>query len=389
MDNAQALLWVTQHYPPTPGGMAQSARRQVEGLRRRGHRVDVLVLHTAASSSVVKIRERDNGREWHVSAADSTANVTQRAWHEVAVRHDGAPYDAVVGFGCSAAGHAACTFACWLRRSSVVLVRGNDFDRDWFDARRQSLVAESLSRATVIGCVTREKVEKIAALFPDAACTWTPNGIEPAFWEQFPADETRSREIRAELASDGRRVIGVFGELKYKKRIPLWLEAVRDYGLAERIGLLLVGRMTDELRQIVEDPALTPKSMMVDFQGREQLPALYGACDFVALPSLFEGFPNVLLEAMARGVVPICSNAGAMGDVVEDGRTGFVFPVEDGAAAGEATRRALELDDTALAAMKDRVREYVHTSFSVERELTCLEGLVADAIERGACNARR
>jgi glycosyltransferase involved in cell wall biosynthesis len=74
--------------------------------------------------------------------------------------------------------------------------------------------------------------------------------------------------------------------------------------------------------------------MHVPFSSRKRLPGLYKACDFVALPSHFDGMPNVLLEAMALGVVPIVSDAGAMGDIVEDGRTGFVFPADDRQAGG-------------------------------------------------------
>ncbi len=388
MDVGEPLLWITQRYPPMGGGMAESARRHVEGLRRGGRRVGVVVIQSETARSAVKTHERDNGREWLVSAPDTASNAIQRAWHEVLLRHRDVPYALVAGFGCNLPGHIACTFAAWLGIPAVTLVRGNDFDRDWFDPRRQALVSEALSRAAAIGCVTHEKIDKIGALFPGVPCTWTPNGVEPDYWASLPADTARTEAIRSELGGDGRRVVGIVGELKYKKRVPLWLEAVRTQGLMEHIGLLLVGRLSEEVRQIVTDPALTPRCRLEDFVSRGQLPSIYRACDFTVIPSLFEGFPNVLLESMACGVIPICSTAGAMGDVLVDGETGFLFEAEDLHAAGEATRRALELDDAQVRAMQSRVREYVMDTFSAARELDALEHLFDAALTRSDTHAR-
>ena len=75
----------------------------------------------------------------------------QRAWLLVQQQHAVTPYTCVVGFGATFPGYVAVTFAAWLGRPSLVLVRGNDFDRDWFDPRRGSMVRESLDRAISIG----------------------------------------------------------------------------------------------------------------------------------------------------------------------------------------------------------------------------------------------
>jgi glycosyltransferase involved in cell wall biosynthesis len=109
------------------------------------------------------------------------------------------------------------------------------------------------------------------------------------------------------------------------------------------------------------------------------LPGLYKACDFVALPSHFDGMPNVLLEAMALGVVPIVSDAGAMGEIVEDGLTGFVFPADDRRGAAEATARALRLNAAEQAVMARRASDSVSEKFSLEREANALcEVLLSD-----------
>lgn len=302
------------------------------------------------------------------------------AWTAIRERHARQPYQCVVGFGASWAGFNAASFAAWLGVPSVALARGNDFDRDWFLPRRGGWVREAFARARAIGAVSQEKVERIAALYPGRVVRWTPNSVDVARWELLAADETRRDELRSLLQAGQRRVFGLFGELKFKKRVPFWLEAVRDTGLLDRLSLLVVGTADEETSRILSDPALAPRSVRLPFCSPGELPALYAACDFVALPSAFEGMPNVLLEAMACGAVPVASDAGAMASVVEDGVTGFLFAAENRAAAGEATRRAVELSDESLAALSARVRTSVTERFTARAELDAIEALLYAAI---------
>jgi len=368
------FLWVTDRYPPAKGGMAVSCARQVRGLRRRGLTVDVLAFggtHLAEPAE----EPRDGGVDILMPPEAEPAMASNHAWLLIQARHARAPYSHVVGFGASMGGFHAVTYAAWLGARSTVLVRGNDLDRDWFWPQKGAFVREAFARAGAIGAVTMEKVERIRALYPGKRVEWTPNSVDAARWELLPADRKRRDEARALLGA-GRRVIGLFGELKAKKRIPFWLEAVRDEGLLDRIGLLVVGTLDAPTAAILDDPAIAPRSVRIPFCPPEELAGLYAAADYVAIPSMFEGMPNVLLEAMACGVVPIVSDAGAMREVITDGETGFLFASEDRRAAGAATARAWALDDAGLAAMSARVRAYVTETFSLERELDALCALM-------------
>jgi glycosyltransferase involved in cell wall biosynthesis len=370
------LLWITEHYPPGKGGMAVSCARQVRGLRRRGITTDVLAL--AGAEAAVAVLPTDGGADLWIRREKSPEVAPNRAWSVLRERHAAEPYSTIVAFGASGAGYVAATFAAWLNLPCVTLVRGNDLDRDWFLPRRGGWVREALARAAAIGAVSVEKVERIERLYPGKRVVWTPNGVDARRWELLPADERRRDEIRSLLGGGRRRIFGLFGELKYKKRIPFWLEAVRDAGLLPRIGLLAAGQLDEDAARILDDPAVAPRSVRLPFLPQAELPGLYAACDFIAIPSAFEGMPNVLLEAAACGAVPLVSDAGAMREVVEDGVTGFVFRAENRQAAGEATRRALSLSGGELAEVSARVRAMIRERFSPERELDTL----ADLIER-------
>ena len=360
---SERLLWITEHYPPGRGGMATSCARQVRELRRAGRWVEVVVLGAASFGT----EARDNGFDYR-SPPDREDG---RAAH-LALAQLRPPYAGVVGFGASGAGFYAVTFAAWLGCPSVVLVRGNDLDRDWFLPGRSGWLREAFARASAIGAVTPQKVERIRRLYPGKPVEWTPNGVDLAQWEALPGDLRRREEIRGLLRADGAKVIGLFGELKAKKRIPWWLEAIRDRGLLDQVRLLVVGTVDAATAMILEDPAIAPRSLRLPFAGQDELPGLYRACDFVAIPSLFEGMPNVLLEAMACGVAPILSDAA-----IPLGEAGCVFAAEDREAAGEATARALAHPDGAgLAAA---ARRFVRETFSLDREREALLDLLRRA----------
>jgi len=361
--------------------MAVSCGRQVEGLRSRGMAVDVLALG-APGVTEPRVEIRDGGHADLLIPTETEAGMeANQAWIAAQMRSRKlGGYKHLVGFGAAIGGFHAVTFGAWLGVPSTVLVRGNDLDRDWFLPHRGALVREAFARAHSIGAVAMEKVHRLRALYPEKAAriAWTPNSVDAARWHLLPADRKRREEIRGLLqCGEGERVIGLFGELKAKKRIPFWLEAIRDAGLLHRIRLLIVGTLDAATSSILDDAVIAPRSVRIPFGAPEQLAGLYAAADYVAIPSMFEGMPNVLLEAMACGCVPIVSDAGAMGEVIQDGETGFQFAGDDRAAIGEVTARALDASPEALAAMSTRVTAHVSTAFTLDREVDALLALFA------------
>ena len=381
---APRILWITQRYPPLPGGMAVSCARQTRGLRRTGLPLDVLAIVEAGQVVQLEEHAREGGSDFHVSREAPQGMVAQRLWRLAAERHARQPYDWIVGFGAARPGHLATTLAAWLHVPSLVQVRGNDFDQDWFDPRMSAYVQAAFGRADVIGAVAPEMVDRIRALYPGRDCRFLPNGIDVAQWQRLPHEARRGEEVRSHLAAEGRRVVGLFGEWKYKKRLPAWLAAVRAAGLNDRIALLIVGTLDDECRQLLDDPVLAPLNLRLDFSAREELPGLYAACDFLALPSLYEGMPNVVLEAMACGVVPLVSRAGALEVMVHDGETGFVFHAEDRQSMAESLCRALALEPGEYRAMSGRATAFVAEHFSIEKELAA----ILDIFRRGGGPSR-
>ncbi|MEI6125894.1 MAG: glycosyltransferase family 4 protein [Pseudomonadota bacterium] len=90
--------------------------------------------------------------------------------------------------------------------------------------------------------------------------------------------------------------------------------------------------------------------------------------DIVVLPSLWEGLPNVLLEAMAAGRPVVASRIDGVAEVVIDGRTGLLFEPGNAEALAEALRSLIRNKELAEA-MGRAGRERVKIKFSLEKNL--------------------
>jgi len=96
---------------------------------------------------------------------------------------------------------------------------------------------------------------------------------------------------------------------------------------------------------------------------RSDVPALLAAADLFVLPSLFEGLPLSVLEAMAAARPVIATAIGGTDEVVTDGVTGLLVPPRDPAALGSAIRR-LRADSKLARRLAAAGRDRVEREFS-------------------------
>jgi len=118
----------------------------------------------------------------------------------------------------------------------------------------------------------------------------------------------------------------------------------------------------------------------VEFLGRlEEVGPLLLAADTVILPSLWEGLPLILLEALARARPVVASAVGGVPDVIEDGLTGRLVPPADAAALAEALERFHGRPDAALK-LGRAGEQRVHASYTWERVVEGFELLYDDVL---------
>jgi glycosyltransferase involved in cell wall biosynthesis len=215
--------------------------------------------------------------------------------------------------------------------------------------RRQAAVSRIVHRYIAVSddirrelCASGAKPEKVRVI---------PNGIEP---ERFSI----GRRVRA--ADDPPLVLTV-ARLENHKGLPYLLgAAARLPGV--RFAIAGEGSerpaLESEARRLgVED--------RVNFLGeRADVPELLATCDVFALPSLFEGLPVAVLEAMAAGTPVIATAIRGTTDAVQHGVTGWLVPAGD--ASGLANGIRTVLADRPLAArLAGCARAVVEQRFSV------------------------
>ena len=107
--------------------------------------------------------------------------------------------------------------------------------------------------------------------------------------------------------------------------------------------------------------------------------AWYAAADLVVLPSLFEGFPNVLMEAMACGTPVLAADCPfGPAELLEDGRWGQMCCVDDVNDLTKQMAFCLNQRDT-IQSLAVHARQHVCDKFSVSRMMSQLEGVLIDA----------
>jgi glycosyltransferase involved in cell wall biosynthesis len=126
-----------------------------------------------------------------------------------------------------------------------------------------------------------------------------------------------------------------------------------------------------------ESAGAGPAVKLLGFRG--DVPYLIAGIDLLAHPARVEGFGYALVEAMAGGKPVVAAAASSIPEIVADGKTGLLFPPEDGAALREATARVLT--DPGLArTLGEAGRTRARALFSLERMLDEVEAYFAEHI---------
>jgi L-malate glycosyltransferase len=138
--------------------------------------------------------------------------------------------------------------------------------------------------------------------------------------------------------TDATMVIGIICALRPEKGLPTLVEAFdRLTGVHPGVKLLIVG--DGPMLDLIQSRC-GPNCHFEPAQ-RDVVPWLR-AIDIFVLPSLSEALSNSLMEAMSTGCCPVASDAGGNPELVEDGRSGLLFPAGDSRALAACLTRLLD-----------------------------------------------
>ncbi|HEY4675817.1 MAG TPA: glycosyltransferase family 4 protein [Candidatus Angelobacter sp.] len=187
-------------------------------------------------------------------------------------------------------------------------------------------VSDSVAQRLLDSGVSAKKIRTIA------------NGIDVQNFE-------RAHPLPA-LDFDGNKVIGMVARLDLQKGFEYLLRAARDLCVAfPALKIVMVGDGSD--RQAIEEmiQRFGLLSNVILAGQHSDMPGIYAAMDIFVLPSLNEGLPMTILEAMAASRPVIATRVGAIPSVIKDGETGLLVEPGDTQSLRSAVARLLSQPD--------------------------------------------
>ena len=370
-------LILSWEYPPLiEGGLARHVRKLSENLARGETEVHVLTRGGEESPPeeevrgvrIHRVREPKRPTDlgefvaWveRMNADMLAAGVELGDRYEFDLVHG---HDWLVAMACD---HLARRFDSPL----VTTIHATEYGRHqgWVDKHPQSHIHGVERWITnrsdrVIACSYYMR-EQIADIFdvPEERVTVIPNGIDPGDL-QF-GDEQGLRRLRAEFAGPDEKLVLLIGRLVYEKGFQLALEAMpRLIEAVPGTRFLVAGSGTheSELKRQAAALGLLEHGTFLGWIGDDVLHSLYRIADVCVVPSIYEPFGLVALEAMASDCPCIVADTGGLREVVPHNEAGLRFRARDPESLGEMVQRVLtdpELRDRLVAEGSEHIQRF-------------------------------
>ncbi len=211
--------------------------------------------------------------------------------------------------------------------------------------------------------------------------------------ERFAAAGETAR-LRSELGLEpGHRAIAVIGRLSPEKGQTVFLDAVaKIHGDVPEARFLLVGAGPSREELAARAEALGIASKVVFCGNRGDIERVYALAEIVVIPSLTEGLPVVLLEAMAARTPVVATRVGAIPEVVEHGQSAMLVEPDDADSLATGMRKVLDdegLREGMAEAGSRRVRKAYSSRAMAKRYEEVYERLTASRAARGSVSESR
>jgi glycosyltransferase involved in cell wall biosynthesis len=325
----------TLEYPPDVGGVGESVHRIAHMLINQGYEVHVAVFRSKQRLVPDGIRRRagckttlQDGIYVHriKSAARESVPEIQDFFSDVYFYlkqlHQQYGFDLFHAFFMNETGYVTTLLAKETNTPVINSVRGSDLHKHIFNPKSHAQTAWVLENSTWVTFVSRDlqrRAEVIAPAIADKSSAFW-NSIAPIDFSQFSPPL-----LVSELQGI---VIGSSGRLRDKKGIEFLLDACTLLHPELDLTLVLIGdfieRERDYWQQELQHCALGDRLKITGIVSREQALAYLPLLDIFAIPSLHDGCPNALLEAMLAGRAIVGTRVDAIGEILQHHVNGWL-----------------------------------------------------------------
>ncbi|MEO1014162.1 MAG: glycosyltransferase [Pseudomonadota bacterium] len=233
-------------------------------------------------------------------------------------------------------GVAAARVAAELGKPLILTARGSDVTQLPSFPRQRGMILSAIGVADTVICVAQALKDELVRLgAPAEKIRVLRNGVDLQLFRPLDRDAAR-----AALGANG-PVIASVGHLVERKGHDLVIDAV---ALLPNATLLVVGDGPERssLEERARDKGVADRVRFLGARAHEALPEIYTAADALALGSTREGWPNVLLEAMACGAPAVAAPVWGCGEVIAEEAAGRLASERSPAAFAEALNETLK-----------------------------------------------
>jgi L-malate glycosyltransferase len=382
----------TPEFPPAQwGGLARTVGRVARHAANMGLEVHVAHLEVAENAFVLLDENRQSRSTEGITVhrltvgKEKIANPQRSLWdcpHTLTLQmmyqslemlHRAEGFDFFHSFFLWPVGYVTGMLARRVSVPSVLTVVGNDIKKYIFSPEKVGACRSGLENANRLVALSQDLVEMAHALTPvedKARIIYNSVDIPDQVWSHERSDDQPFR-------------IGCAGIFKYAKGLPYIFKAVAGLKKRYRLELELLGELRESerevYRQMLDRTGIENILSFTEAIPHEDVPRWLRSLDVFVLPSVTEGCPNILMEAMASGMPTIATRTGSMETLVEDRVTGLLVPWGDSKALAGALEEIIENPEAAKslgAAARHKMKQ-----FSSTRERDAWETLYREIIE--------
>ena len=394
------ICLITYQYPPYPGGVGSAIYRIAKNLAKRD--VNIHIIAPGQQQLTDKISPvTEDGVTVHrtfsiLSDYHADPHHLQVLGDYIIKLHQKQNFDLVHAAFLMPPGFLGAIVATEIARPLIVSVRGSDWEVLRYSIQHAANLRWVLERASYVTSVSDDLMQKMRRMVRIKAGKVISNVFDASIFDARALSEViKDRENRLQvlaetflrMKSQGGTVIGAAGFLRPIKGFHILLQALeRVVKIHPDTRLLVVGQFAQEsykremLRQI-SDRGLKRQVVFTGYVPHRDVLAWMKEMDIFAFPSLHEGSPNALLEAMACGLPIVTSRIGGIVDIVEDNRDVLLVPADDVDMLSEKLQQLVQ--DVALRKRLGRAaKQKIESQFSPDRETEIWLGIYRRVLDR-------
>jgi L-malate glycosyltransferase len=374
------ICLTTLEFPPDVGGVGESAHRIAKMLTDFGYEIHVVVFR-AVFRTEKQMAEKGEYRRPSCqtnihdgifvhrlkTAVRSTVAKDQDyfadIYSQIRSLHKKYQFDLFHAFFINETGFLSTLIAKENNLPVINSVRGADLHKHLFSPQQFGQISWTLENSDWVTFVSKDLMNRARVIVPSI------QNKSSAFWNSIAPLELNNLPTPPLCERLKGTVIGSVGRFRDKKGLEYLFDACRELLKETELTLLLVGdfvaKEKDYWHQELEKSQLGDRVIITGEVSRIEALSYLSHLDIFAIPSLSDGCPNALLEAMFAGVAIVGTNVDAIGEILEDGKDSLLVNPASGEELEVALRQLInqpKLRQKLGTNAQEKVRKELHPS---------------------------